>query len=330
MLGTSRSVQLSYRLTLKSCSKVFLNRPGGRKIYGGVDDNSVLGCIYLRDEPSLEDILGETALESLGEPDVRHPAKSAKGPANVELRTYSDPELTALTGMAYNLSSQVVPARTLDDETYDDEEIWNQALTNFQNIVREGPENPVFVSEEVLQFFDDNDLVPAALKFSDDETVPASLRPVEEYYDKVQGTDMFKEVDFDDYRQDVDYRALRNRVLTPTLVDPEGEPARNRKTAILYREAPEPALEGDTSLTEDILEPEEARRHADGKLNYHVVEQDGSYLLTAQPESGELDAWVEDGRLFLDYGEAVTHVEGVDGEIKELEENNGVYNIEVK
>lgn len=283
----------------------------------------------MRKEPSLEDILGQTALESLGEPEVHHPAKSTKGPANVELRTYSDPDLTALTGVAYNLSSQVVPARTLGDETYDEEDVWNQAMTNFQNLVREGPENPVFVSDEVLQFFDDNDLVPAALKFSDDETVPASLRPVDQYYDKVKGTDMFKEVDFDEYKHDIDYKALRNRVLTPTLVDSEGEPVRNRPTAILYREAPEPELEGDTSLTDDILEPEETRPQADGKLNYHVVEQDGSYLLTAQPETGELDAWVEDGRLFLDYGEAVTSIDGVDGEVTELQENNGVYDIEV-
>ena len=248
----------------------------------------------------------------------------------MELRTYSDPDLTALTGVAYNLSNQVVPARTLGDESYDEEDVWNQAMTNFQNLVREGPENPVFVSDEVLEFFDDNDLVPAALKFSDDETVPASLRPVEAYYDKVQGTDMFKEVDFDEYKQEVDYRALRNRVLTPTLVDSEGEPVRNRKAAILYREAPEPAVEGDTSLTEDILEPEETRPHADGKLNYHVVEQDDTYLLTAQPDTGELDAWVEDGRLFLDYGEAVTSLEGVDGEVEKFEENNGVYDIEVR
>lgn len=287
-----------------------------------------LGAI-LRDEPSLEDILGETALESLGEPEVVHSAKSVKGPANMELRSYSDPDLTALTGVAYNLSSQVVPARTLGDETHDEEEAWNQALTNFQNLVREGPENPVFVSEEVLQFFEDEDLVPAALKFSDDETVPASLRPVEAYYDKVQGTEMFKEVDFDEYRHDVDYRAMRNRVLTPTLVNPEGEPVRNRKTAILYREAPEPEVEGDSSWTQEILEPEESRAHADGKLTYHVVEDEGAYLLTAQPETGELDAWVEDGQLFLDYGEAVTAVEGVDGEVEQLEENNGVYDFRI-
>lgn len=283
----------------------------------------------MRDDPSLEDILGQTALESLEEPDVVHSAGSVKGPANVEFRTYSDPDLTALTGVAYNLSSQVVPAQSVGDESYEDEKVWEQALTSFQNLVREGPENPVFVSDEFLQFFDDDDMVPAALKFSDDETVPASLRPVEKYFDKVEGTEMFKEVDFDDYKSDIEYRSLRNRVLVPTLVDETGDPVRNRKTAVLYRESPEPSVEGDTSFTEDILEPEEARPHADGSLNYHLVEQDGEYLLTAEAETDELDAWVEDDRLYLDYGDAVTSVEDVEGKVESVEERNGVYDISI-
>lgn len=283
----------------------------------------------MRKEPSLEDVLGQTALESLGEPEVVHSAGSVKGPANMELRTYSEPDMTALTGTAYNLSTRVVPAQSVGDESYDEEQAWKQALTTFQNLVREGPENPVFVSDEVLEMFDDDDFIPAALKFSEEETVPASLRPVDEYYDKIRGTDMFKEVDFDEYQQDVEYRALRNRLLVPTLVDSSGEPVRQRTTSILYQEPSEPEIEGDTSFAEEVLEPEETRQHADGNLNYHVVENDGEYLVNASPDTGELDAWVEDGQLFLDYGDAVTSVAEVDGEVQDFEENNGVYDFRV-